>query len=71
MTSATLIYYPHLNEIPPQKRGVTGAPYITTIGSFSFAKPISHVFAIITTYYLKFKICHLNNFYAGICLQTL
>ena len=31
MTSATLIYspHPHLNEIPPQKRGVTGAPYTT------------------------------------------
>ena len=29
MTSATLIYSPHLNEIPPQKRGLTGAPYTT------------------------------------------
>ena len=31
MTSATLIYSPppHLNEILPQERGVTGAPYTT------------------------------------------
>ena len=30
MTSATLIYSPHLNEIPPPpKRGLTGAPYTT------------------------------------------
>ena len=29
MTSATLIYSPHLNEIPPQKRGVTGPSYTT------------------------------------------
>ena len=29
MMSATLIYSPHLNEIPPQKRGLTGAPYTT------------------------------------------
>ena len=34
MTSATLIYSPpspHLNEIPLQKRGVTGAPYTTLV----------------------------------------
>ena len=29
MTSLALIYSPHFNEIPPQKRGVTGAPYTT------------------------------------------
>ena len=29
MTSATLIYSPHLNEIPPQKRGLTGPSYTT------------------------------------------
>ena len=23
------LFPPHLNEIPPQKRGVTGAPYTT------------------------------------------
>ena len=35
MTSATLIYFPHLNEIPPQRNGLTGAPYTTenTVGS--------------------------------------
>ena len=31
MTSATLIYSPHLNKIPPQKRGLTGAPYTTKL----------------------------------------
>ena len=30
MMSATLIYSPpYLNEIPPKKRGLTGAPYTT------------------------------------------
>ena len=31
MTSATLIYSPHLNEIPPQKRGLTGPSYTTAV----------------------------------------
>ena len=31
MTSATLIYSPHLNEIPPPKRGLTGPSYTTDL----------------------------------------
>ena len=37
MTSATLIYSPHLNEIPPQKRGVTGPSYTTPTANLHVA----------------------------------
>ena len=36
MTSATLIYSPHLNEIPPQKRGLTGLSYTTPLLQFNW-----------------------------------
>ena len=37
MTSATLIYSPpHLNEIPPQKRGLKHPSYTTTLPPLPF-----------------------------------
>ena len=36
MTSSALMFPPHLNENPPQKRGVTGAPYTTMLKTNPF-----------------------------------
>ena len=44
MTSATLIYSPHLNEIPPQKRGLTGPSYTTATNAMETNRVKERVF---------------------------
>ena len=62
MTSSALIYTPQVNEIPPQRNGVTGPSSTTHIKLYKFGQitspNISHM-----------KSCTDLNLGEGICVQ--